>query len=50
MKKKQKWNRLFRPWITDFVSLCGYLCRTFYLHGNHVIYAVHHTDAALERY
>lgn len=34
-------DRLFRPWITDFVSLCSYLYRTFYLHGNYVIYAVH---------
>ena len=41
---------LFCPWFADFAAFCGYLYRAFYLYDNHVIYAVHHTDAALERY
>lgn len=41
-------DRLFHPWIIDFVSLCSYLYRTFYLHGNHVIHPVYHADVTLD--
>lgn len=48
MKKKQKWTVLFRPWLIDLAAFCSYLYCAFYLHDNHVVHPVYHTDVTLE--
>ena len=49
-EKKAEMDRIFHPWFAASDSVCSNLYRTFYLHGNHVLYKVYNIDASYERH
>ena len=48
MKKKQKWTVFSVLGLLILLAFCSYLYCAFYLHDNHVVHPVYHTDVTLE--